>query len=64
MMQRATPAWIAEAADRAEQRTRGGFQGYPTPARQVHTLITAILDPKMTREALRRLAKQMSEGRS
>jgi hypothetical protein len=65
MMQRApTPAWIAEAADRAERRCGGGFQGHPTPAQQVQTLVSAILDTKFTRDALRRLAKQMSEGKS
>ena len=64
MMQRATPTWIAEAADRAEQRTRGGFQGHPTPTKQVTTLIAAILDRKISREALQRLAKQMSEGKA
>jgi hypothetical protein len=63
MMQRApTPAWIAEAAARAEQRTRGGFHGHPTPLQQVNTLIAAIMDRKVTREALQRLAKEMSGG--
>ena len=64
-MQRApTPTWIAEAAARAEQRTRGDFQNHPTPIQQVQSLIAAIMDPKVNRDALRRLAKSMSEGKS
>ncbi len=57
-----TPAWITEAADRAERRARGGFQSHSTPAQQVQTLIAAIMDRKVSREALQRLVKQMSEG--
>lgn len=61
-MQRASPIWIAEAAARAEQRTRGDMPNHPTPIRQLQSLIEAIMDPRVKRDELRRIAKSMSEG--
>lgn len=62
-MQRATPEWVAEAAARAEQRLGGNVGTHHTPVKaleQVQTLIDAIMDPRVKRDELRRIAKSMS----
>lgn len=64
-MQRAAPEWVAEAAARAEQRLRENFATHRTPIKaldQVNTLIAAIMNPRIKRDELRRLAQSMSEG--
>lgn len=63
-MQRATPEWVAEAAARAEGRLRENFATHRTPIKaldQVNTLIAAIMNPRIKRDELRRLAQSMSE---
>ena len=61
-MQRASPTWIAEAAARAEQRLRGDPPGYATPIKQLRSLIDAIMDTRVKRDELRKIAKSMGEG--
>ena len=59
-MQRATPIWIAEAVARAEQRIRGELPSHDTPIRQLQSLIEAIMDPRVKRDELRKLAKSLA----
>jgi hypothetical protein len=63
-MQRAT-SWVIEAAERAERRLRESGQSPPcqaSPAQQLDSLVAAILDRRVSREGLRRIAKAMSGG--
>ena len=57
------PTWVAEAAARAEERSRG-VPAHPTPLKQLHFLIAAIMNPRVNREELRAIAKAMTGGRA
>jgi hypothetical protein len=59
-MQRATPSWISEAADRAERRIGGEMPGHATPLKQLQTLIDAIRNPRMKRDDLVKLARSLA----
>jgi hypothetical protein len=63
-MQRATPSWIVEAADRAERRLGGEMPVQATPLKQLQILIAAIRDPRVKRDDLRKLAMSLSGGGS
>jgi hypothetical protein len=58
--------WVAEAADRAEQRS-GSFRSHQTPleeaTHQLQQLIAAVMSPRLSRVQLRALAKAITEGR-
>jgi len=63
-MQRAT-SWVTEAAERAERRLRESDQAstkQASPAQQLDSLVAAILDRRVSRAGLCRIAKAMSGG--
>jgi hypothetical protein len=65
-------AWVAQAAARAEALSRkkwgGDIQTAGTPLSRAHSqlqrLIGAIMDDRITRRELRRIAQSVAEGRS
>ena len=56
--------WVAAAAERAEQRLRGEAPTFTTARDQLQTLVAAILDTKVSRTELRRLADNLRRGRA